>query len=155
MRVAEALPGGRHEPAADRRSTTDRRRRPTRLVDSLRWRGRRRGFRRTGEARNRYVDCPSRGVITLCLATVLFSILDGFFTLLHLEDGGRELNPVMGAILFLGVPSFIAVKSTLTALGVAFLAIHANFRLGWFALIGVTAGYAVLIGYHLALFANG
>lgn len=153
--MAEAPAGEMDERAAERRGAPDRRRRPTRLVDTLRWRGRRRGFRRVGEGRDRYVDCPSRKVIALSLATVLFSVLDGFFTLLHLQEGGREVNPIMGAVLILGIPTFIAVKTTLTGLGVFFLAIHANFRLGRLALAGVAAGYAVLIGYHLLLFAGG
>jgi len=139
-------------PSAERRLVTDRRTRPTSLLGSLRFGGRRRGFRREGEERNRYVDQPSKEIVALSLLTVILSVLDALFTLLHLEGGGREVNPIMGLALAAGVSCFLILKVGLTGLGVVFLAIHQNFRLSRIALHGVAMAYSALLAYHSALF---
>lgn len=139
------------EPTQERRRLPDRRQRPTTLLSTLRWRGRRRGFRRHGEGKNQYVDCPSGRVTCLALAVVLLSLLDAIFTLLHLEQGGREINPIMALVLLLGVPAFLVTKTVLTNLGVLCLVAHQNFRLGRLALEGATAVYSGLLVYHAVL----
>lgn len=138
--------------SSERRLVADRRRRPTSLLGSLHFGGRRRGFRRDGEERNRYVDRPSKEIVALSLLTVVLSVLDALFTLLHLEGGGREVNPVMGLALGAGVSWFLSLKIGLTGLGVVFLAIHQNFRLSRVALHGVALTYSALLAYHSALF---
>ena len=139
-------------PSLERRLIVDRRRRPTSLLGCLRFGGRRRGFRREGEERNRYVDQPSKEIVALSLLTVILSVLDALFTLLHLEGGGREVNPVMGLALAAGVSCFLVLKIGMTGLGVVFLAVHQNFRLSRIALHGVALAYSALLAYHSALF---
>jgi hypothetical protein len=138
-------------PCVERRIQADRRARPTSFWSALRPTGLRMGFRRRGEALNQYVDCLPERVTVLAISVVVLSILDAMFTLLHLQNGGREINPVMELALFTGVPFFLFVKTSLTDLGVIFLAIHQNFRIGRAALRVTAAGYAVLILYHAAL----
>jgi len=133
----------------------DRRARPTPLWGTLRMRGRRRAFRRAGEERNRYVDRLSMCVVILSLAIVILSFLDAGFTLLHLELGGWEVNPLMRLALIAGIPAFLTIKICLTGLGVVFLAAHQNFRLSWVALRCVAAVYLWLLAYHIFLYGAG
>jgi hypothetical protein len=136
----------------ERRLLADRRRNPTRIWASLRFGGRRRGFRREGEARNSYVDRPSRDVVALCLITVVLSVLDALFTLLHLEGGGREVNPIMRLAIGGGVSLFLTVKIGLTGFGVLFLAVHEHFRMSRVALHGIALAYSALLAYHSVLY---
>ena len=136
----------------ERRLVADRRRRPTPLRACFRFGGRRHAFRRDGEARNRYVDRPSNEIVALSLLTVVLSVLDALFTLLHLEGGGREVNPFMRLVLGAGVSWFVSLKIGLTGLGVIFLAIHQNFRMSRVALHAIALIYSALLAYHSALF---
>jgi hypothetical protein len=81
-----------------------------------------------------------------------FSALDALFTLLQLEGGSREINPFMNWALSSGVPVFVMVKMFLTAVGAFFLAVHQNFRYSWVALHAASAGYGLLLVYHVSLF---
>ena len=81
-----------------------------------------------------------------------FSALDALFTLLQLEVGSSEINPIMDLALSAGVAVFVMVKMSLTAVGVLFLAFHQNFRFSWVALHGVAASYGILLAYHATLF---
>jgi hypothetical protein len=136
----------------ERRLIRDRRTRPTPVRDCFRLGGRRSGFRRAGEGRDAYVDRPSGEVVALCLLTVVLSVLDALFTLLHLEGGGREVNPFMRLVLDAGVSWFVSLKIGLTAVGVMFLAIHQNFRMSRVALHGIALIYSALLAYHSVLY---
>jgi hypothetical protein len=133
---------------SDRRSHADRRARPTPLWAVLRPGGRRRGFRRREEERNQYQDQPSGRIVLLVLLVVVFSALDALLTLLHIERGGFEVNPVMRWALETGMGTFVATKTVGTSVGAIFLAIHQNFPLSRVALHVVAVVYGAILGYH-------
>jgi hypothetical protein len=81
-------------------------------------------------------------IITAC------SILDALFTLLYLERGGNEANPLMALALNLGVTTFVGLKMGLTGIGTVLLALHQNFRLGLRGLYGIVLIYLFLLVYH-------
>jgi hypothetical protein len=118
----------------------------------FRLRGRRRGFRRREEGRNQYVDCLSTRVSVLAFLILCSSVLDALFTLLHVGDGAREINPLMQVALRSGMPAFVAAKTGITGLGIIVLAAHQHLRLGFFALHGIAALYVALLAYHGVLF---
>jgi hypothetical protein len=131
----------------------DRRRRPTSLWGALRLSGRRHSFRSDEESINAYSDCARPVTVTLVLFVVIASGFDALFTLLHLETGAREANPLMRFALDHGILMFLAAKVALTALGCSFLAVHQNFALGFKGLRCLTIAYVVLLVYHAAIFA--
>jgi len=91
--------------------------------------GRRRGGRRGGEAINIYVDRYSRQEWILALGVVILSMVDLVFTLVHLDAGGREANPVMAWFLdWGGVDAFTVAKTLFTLIGVCVLLLHARFQ---------------------------
>ena len=138
-------------PAPNQRLLPDRRARPTTFCGTLRWHGRRQGFRRAGEGRNTYVDCLARRIVVRALLVYGCSILDAILTLLHLQDGGQEANPFLALALTAGTPLFLQLKIGLTGVGICCLAAHQQFPLAQRGLQGLTLGYGVLLVYHLVL----
>ena len=140
------------EAAIDDRRSADRRHQPTTFADALRRRGRRKYFRRSDESTNQYVDCPAPRTIFKVLFIVTCCVLDALFTLVHIDDGAGELNPVMNMALSQGDYFFLAMKLLLTGFGTWLLAIHQNFRLASIALYLIAGGYTLLMLYHVMLF---
>ena len=59
-------------------------------------------------------------------AILMLSILDALFTLILIDNGSTELNPVMAYCLQHGLLPFIVVKYFLTSIGVLLLLIFKN-----------------------------
>jgi hypothetical protein len=129
----------------------DRRRRPTPIVSRYILVGRRRGFRRDGEGLNAYVDRHGWRIAATLVGILVLCVLDALFTLLCIQKGGGELNPLMRRAIEAGVGPFIAIKCGLTIAGIIFLALHKNFRFVRGVIGGVFFFYALLLGYHLYL----
>ena len=140
--------------SSERRQDTDRRRQPTSLLGTLRCYGHRLNGRRHGE-RSTYVDRLSPRVVALVLFVVFCSALDALFTLMHIQQGGFEANPIMAMALDQGMNSFVGAKMALTGLGAILLAIHQNFWLGMRGLYILALIYAGLLVYHLIIHTSG
>jgi uncharacterized protein DUF5658 len=140
-----------HRQSLERRRLADRRLRPTTLWSALRWQGRRQGFRRSGEGHRAYVDCLAWRTVWLAVLIYVGSILDAVLTLLHLQDGGSEANPLMHLALAHGPTVFVTCKLSLTGVVVWFLAVHQQFPLAARGLHGLALGYGVVLAYHLVL----
>jgi hypothetical protein len=135
----------------ERRDAPDRRRNPTRAISRYTFFGRRQAFRREGESRNAYVDRYSPAMMIALVMILGLCILDALFTLLYIQRGGTELNPVMALALESGVMTFLTIKIGLTIAGILFLCLHKNFRLVRPLIGGVLVLYTLLLGYHLYL----
>lgn len=131
----------------------DRRRAPTpRLSRWTFYGGRRRSVRRGEEREGSFVDVHGVRLWCLVLWVALMNVGDSYFTLIHLQAGGIELNPVAEALLGLGRSGFVFTKSTLIALALVVLAIHKNFFLARIGLWTAAGTYTLLVAYHLSLF---
>lgn len=105
--------------------------------------------RRGGDSEHIYVDRYTQGEVVVAAWVTLASSVDLGLTLLHLEGGGGEANPIMDWFLTLGgIPAFAAAKLVMTTVPVLFLLLHARFRGTWVALLGISAMYLALMGYH-------
>jgi Domain of unknown function (DUF5658) len=135
----------------ERRMLPDRRARPTTFWSALRWRGRRRGFRRAGEGHGTYVDCPALRVVVLTLGVFLASLVDAGLTLRQLAQGGSEANLLMAWVLTKGDALFLGLKLGMTGLGMWFLAAHQQFTLARYGLSILALVYGVLLSYHALL----
>lgn len=138
-------------PLRDRRQQPDRRARPTTLWSTLRWQGRRRRFRRADESRCAYVDCVAGRIVTLVVLVTVASVLDALLTLLHVQEGGSEANPLMALALATGPTGFVVLKLSLTGVGVWALAAHHHWPLAARGLHGLVLSYGLLLVYHLML----
>src|SRR5262245_16806911 len=133
---------------AERRWQFDRRTHPTTLWDALRVRGRRKGFRRVGEASYVYVDCACRRAVVLLFFVLAASALDALCTLLFLQRGGQEANPFMTLVLSYGQTPFVGLKMALTGIGAWFLVAHYYFPMAYRGLLGLAGGYVGLLLLH-------
>ncbi|MBM3986559.1 MAG: hypothetical protein FJ294_01205 [Planctomycetes bacterium] len=114
--------------------------------------GRRRsGGRREGENEGAFVDQYSGRLLIAMLWIAAMNALDSFFTLLHLQSGGIELNPVAEAMLESGRLGFVASKSLLIIVPLVALTLHKNFPLARTGIWTAAGAYTVLVGYHLTL----
>ncbi len=132
----------------------DRRKRPTpRFSRYTLFGGRRRsGGRRPGENDGTYVDQYSARLVAAMLWIAAMNSLDSFFTLVHLQSGGIELNPVADAMLGTGRVGFVACKALLIIVPLAILTLHKNFPLARAGIWTAAGAYTLLVGYHLTLF---
>ena len=144
-------PALHRQPPFDRRCLADRRARPTTLRSALRWQGRRTSFRRAGEGHQAYVDSLPWRVGGLAVLIHVCSLLDAMLTLLHLQDGGAEANPLMHLALAHGPTLFLALKVSLTGVAVWFLAAHQQWPLAVHGLHGLALSYGIVLVYHLVL----
>jgi hypothetical protein len=135
----------------NRRHQEDRRARPTTFWSALRYGGRRRGFRRAGEAYRVYVDVPPPRTTALLFVVVVGSVLDALLTLVFLGNGGDEANPVMALALTQGYTPFVGVKMAVTGLGTWFLAAHRYFPLAYIGLHALAVAYIALLVLHITL----
>ena len=109
------------EVAIDNRLDTDRRTLSWRTVLYGFVRSRRRVHRRELEADVRFLDWHHPWLFFLAVGTMLLSSLDAFMTLLLIDRGMVEVNPVMAAVMGHGTAWFAASKLFMTATGVLVL----------------------------------
>jgi hypothetical protein len=136
----------------ERRTGIDRREQATGFFSRHWLVGRRRSGRRDGEANNIYVDRYGALDWMLVLGVLGLSLLDMVFTLVHLDAGGTEANPVMAwALEWGGHGGFKAVKIATTFLGLLVLLVHVRFRRVRALLSVAFVVYAGVFVFHLYL----
>jgi Domain of unknown function (DUF5658) len=117
---------------------------------------RRRAPRRVDDGAVSAVDWHHPQWLAIAILIVTFSGTDGFLTLMLLEQGAYEVNPVMAPLLHGSVVAFALVKIGLTASGVVLLTQLARIRTFGRLPVGavlyaVLALYAALILYEFQL----
>jgi hypothetical protein len=119
--------GSCERPQPERRAGKDRRcdrkaRLKYFLID-----GRRESARRREDKTSYFFfDRYNQGMFAAITAILMLSIFDALLTLLLIERGASELNPVMAYFLEYGPQSFIIAKYALTSFGVVILLIYKN-----------------------------
>ena len=89
--------------------------------------------------------------MVLALFVAASSLLDALLTLLYLEAGGGEANPLMHLAIAHSQTLFLAVKIGLTGSAVWWLAAHQQWPLAARGLSGLALGYGAVLVYHLVL----
>lgn len=141
--------------AQNRRAKSDRRVNSVRSIVHGAAGGRRVEIRRNGTS-HAYVDRYHPSLVYASIGIVILCCADAYFTLMLLQRGAVEVNPVMDALIRASVQSFVNVKIIWTCVAVVFLLLHTNFLI--FNLLSTArviytlfAGYAILIAYQIAL----
>jgi hypothetical protein len=110
--------------------------------------------RRFNQSRFHSVDWHSSHLLAVAISILLLSVVYAFLTLLLLQGGADEVNPIMALFVYRSVAVFAALKMGLTSLGVVFMVFLARYRfmrrlpVAW-VLYGVFIAYTSLIGYEL------
>lgn len=137
--------------ASDRRAA-DRRSRSTPMISRFTiLGGRRTGDRRSGGIASVYVDLYEPWLAAALVAIGALCAVDAVFTLLYLQKGGTEANPLMDRVIQWGPRSFILFKCGVTNLGLAVLCLHKNFRHVKSVIVALLFVYSALFVYHLYL----
>src|ERR1700692_212345 len=110
--------------------------------------------RRLDDSRFHSVDWPSSPLLAVAIGILLLSVADAFLTVVLLQGGADEVNPIMAALIYRSVAMFAALKMGMTGMGVVLMVFLARYRfmrllrVEW-VLYGVLTAYVGLIWYEI------
>ena len=137
---------------SERRALKDRRTNPTPLLSRYTFWGRRRAFRRKeDQKKGGYVDLYSPGLLFVLILISGLNILDSLFTMIILEFGGWEVNPVVRTAMDVYGDQFWVWKFILVSFNLILLCLHSRFRLVNKIIVGITLAYLGVIIYQVFL----
>lgn len=111
----------------DRRSGGDRRKERRQILNKHLFAGNRESFRRREDREDAYlVDRYNRKLLTPILMIIFLSICDAVLTLILLDNGAVEINPVMAYSLTHGPMAFFWIKYLLTTFSIVIILIYSN-----------------------------
>ncbi|MEJ2129163.1 MAG: DUF5658 family protein [Woeseiaceae bacterium] len=116
------------EAMEDQRVIADRRQFSWRTIFFGFLRSRRHNLRRDEDADVVFLDWHHPWLFFLAVGTMIFSCLDAFLTLLLLEHGFYEANPIMAAVLEQGTAVFAVTKLFMTGTSILILVFLAKSR---------------------------
>ena len=115
--------------------------------------GRRRTFRRKeDQERGGYVDQYHSGLLILLILPIGLNILDALFTMMILDDGGWEMNPVVCSVIQLYGERFWVWKFAIISISLILLCLHSKFRWVVPALLSIASINIIVILYQIYLF---
>ncbi len=132
----------------DPRVHLDRRTRPTPMISAYSFLG---GRRASGDS-DTYTDVYGLRAFALMLALNALNVLDSFFTLVYLQRGGSEGNPIADWLIRQGPTVFVLTKTLVVGVALGVLCLHKNFRRARSAVVVGTVIYVLLTLYHIFLF---
>ncbi|MFK7896061.1 MAG: DUF5658 family protein [Myxococcota bacterium] len=106
---------------------------------------------RRAEDHSSYVDRYTKRDVILLLTIFLLNVGDAFFTMMWLNRGGQEANPVMDFFLDIGPSAFLIQKCIVVGGWLLLLLAHKNFRFARLGLYASLAVYSVLIFVHFGI----
>ncbi|MFQ5771126.1 MAG: DUF5658 family protein, partial [bacterium] len=114
----------------DRRTTQDRRSKPTSPLSPSSLFGARAFIRRQEDrVKQRYVDRYSLRAVSAILLTIILSIADATFTLKLVSMGAKEINPLMDFFLKFGPLPFLFFKYIINGTCLIWLLINKNYTI--------------------------
>ena len=136
----------------DQRTIQDRRKKVTPILSRYTLSGRRCSFRRAeDQRRGGYVDCYSQRLFFFLLLIAGLNILDAFFTIIIMESGGLEVNPlVRWAIDYYGDNAW-SLKFAVVSCGSILLCLHSHFRMAKVSIMVIAALFSGVVIYQLLL----
>jgi Domain of unknown function (DUF5658) len=138
----------------ERRQLGDRRSQTFRALVAGGWHGRRRDSRRAEPLRPGHVDWHAPQWFAAALLVLLLSMADTLLTLVLIQHGASEVNPIMEPFVIGNTPGFAFLKLALTATAVTILVALTRVRtfgrlLAGPILIAAALLYTILLGYEL------
>ena len=135
------------------RTLKDRRKQPTPAISRFTLWGRRNTFRRKeDQERGGYVDRYHSGLLILITLAVGLTVLDALFTMMILDDGGWEINPVVRSVIQLYGDRFWIWKFVIVSFPLTLLCVHTKFRLVTPSLLGIVIINIIVILYQIFLY---
>jgi hypothetical protein len=136
----------------NRRSFLDRRKKPTPRWSWFTFFGRRRALRRKNDReKGGYVDRYSYIFFFLLVLILGLNILDSLFTLMIIDLGGHEFNPLVRAFIELHGDMFWIWRFVIASVALILLYLHRGFILVRRMIIAIGSIYVVIIVYQMYL----
>ncbi len=140
----------------DRRILKDRRKQPTPALSKYVLGGLRRALRRKDDrAKGGYVDHYSPKLFIFLVSIVSLNVLDAFQTIMILDLGGWEVNPIVRSAIQLYGDNFWVWKFLIASSSVLFLCLHSKFRRAKAIIMFLTILYIVIVFYQFLLITHG
>lgn len=144
-----------------RRQRVERRQANWRSFFHAMYRTRRRENRRTASTAltsDYYMDWYEPRYWSVVIVIMLLCIADAFFTVILINNGANELNPIVSRLLDGGVLWFFSLKYLLTAACAMIIMMHKRFQIfglrGSHVLLVCAVGYIFLFHYQLMLLSH-
>jgi hypothetical protein len=136
----------------DRRELKDRRKQPTPGLSRYSFWGQRRTLRRkTDQQRGGYIDWYGPGLFFLLLLIVALNILDALCTLMILDYGAWELNPLVRSAIGLYGDRFWVWKFAIVSICLVLLCIHIKFKPTKTIIVTISSIYFGIVLYQIFL----
>lgn len=133
----------------------DRRQQPTPAISRYSFFGGQRKGRPFGlGGENTFVDVYGERIWMMLTLFLALNFLDAHFTLVYLQRGGAEGNPVAQQLLNQGTPAFYTLKNIGIGLGAVLFCLMKNFKNVRRGIVIVLSFYQLLFVYHLLLYFN-
>ncbi len=139
----------------ERRRIVDRRKQPTSFWSFHTFLGRRRGLRRkSDQEKGGNLDRYSPAIFFLIIFILALNILDSLFTMIILDLGGRELNPVVRSVMALHGDHFWVYKFIMVSGSLVLLCLHQGFKFFREIIIAICTLYLIIVLYQIFLIAH-
>ena len=136
----------------DRRVFKDRRKQPTPGLSRFTLWGRRRTFRREEDrSRGGYVDRYGSGLLFLLVLVVGLNVLDVLFTMMILDNGGYEINPVVRSVIQVYGDGFWIWKFAIVSVPLILLCLHSKFRMVLTIIFGFSVFITMVVIYQILM----
>jgi Domain of unknown function (DUF5658) len=154
--VGVAATSASNSATVERRNLGERRSQSVRALVAGGWHARRRNMRRAEPARVGFVDWHASRWFAAALIVLLLSMADTLLTLVLVQHGAVEVNPLMEPFVIGSGPAFAFLKLALTATAVLILVVLTRVPafgrlLAGPILVGAALLYTVLLGYEMWL----
>ncbi len=115
--------------------------------------GKRKSVRRASDSNGNYYTDHRRPALSALIIFIIFmSLLDYGFTLVHLNNGAIELNPLMAMAIKVSEVYFFLLKYLITSIGLLILYLYKDFFPTHKVVFSIFVIYSILIVYHLVGF---
>jgi len=134
----------------ERRSFRDRRSQPTPLLSRYTLWGRRKTLRRKeDQERGGYVDRYDSRLLFFIVLIVGLNVLDSLFTMIILDCGGWEINPIVCMAIEVYGDQFWVWKFMIVSVNLVLLCLHSRFRYVNRVISYITILYLGIIFYQV------
>lgn len=136
----------------ERRTIEDRRKQPTRSWSFYTFFGRRRRLKRkSDQEKGGYSDRYSPVLFFFIVLILALNILDSLFTMILLDLGGQEFNPIVRSIMAFHGDQFWIYKFLMVSGSLVLLCLHRGFKLFRGIIIVIGSIYLVIVLYQIFL----
>lgn len=97
------------------------------------------------------MDRYGPGLLFLLVLIVGLNVLDALLTMMILNDGGGEMNPVVRSVIHLYGDKFWIWKFFTVSVPLILLCLHSKFRLVTPVLFGISAAYIAVVLFEVLL----